>query len=532
MNTLRSCSFLILVLPATLVAQGNIAPIMVVHPSPSIRQFEVGLATDPSDPGTVLMVADAMHTSGTEASVGLYYSLDRGMNFASADTMPTHTDLTTYAGNPAAGIDGDGNMFVTAIIGKSSFRVFTAHSTDRGANWSRVDIPNPTNNHRPHMAIDVNPGSPFVNTVYVTYATINSSPIMLSRSTDRGLSFSAPVQINGSVGGSYGNAPNLAVGPDGELYATWTGGATQRPIGFNKSTDGGSTWDTPKSIRTINNMGNLTKGTNTIWGFSGPVMAIDCSSGPRRGWIYIVYPALDAVAPDIYLIRSTDKGNSWSDPVFVNQDASGKDQWTPWVSVDPSTGTLFVVYYDSRRFPNNDSAEVYMSVSCDGGQIFHDYLVSDAPFLPAGIGSNPVGMNPYNMGAYIGVSARDRNVWICWNDNRTGIQQLYASVFTDASVCAVEGIDPAAPATSVLIQNYPNPFNPTTVISYQLPVASNAELGVYDLLGREVAMLVNERKPPGSYEVTFNATALTSGVYFYRLTAGSFVQTRKMLVIK
>ncbi len=83
-----------------------------------------------------------------------------------------------------------------------------------------------------------------------------------------------------------------------------------------------------------------------------------------------------------------------------------------------------------------------------------------------------------------------------------------------------------------LDQNYPNPFNPTTVVSYQLSVASNVKLVVYDILGREVSVLVNERKNAGSYEVTFDAGGLASGVYFYRLTAGSFTQTRKMAVMR
>ncbi|MBP1657303.1 MAG: 5'-Nucleotidase domain protein [Bacteroidetes bacterium] len=83
-----------------------------------------------------------------------------------------------------------------------------------------------------------------------------------------------------------------------------------------------------------------------------------------------------------------------------------------------------------------------------------------------------------------------------------------------------------------LRQNYPNPLNPTTLIGFQLPVASGVRLALYDLLGREVAVLVNEQKPAGSYEVQFDAAGLPSGVYLYRLTAGSFVQTRKMIVVK
>jgi photosystem II stability/assembly factor-like uncharacterized protein len=83
-----------------------------------------------------------------------------------------------------------------------------------------------------------------------------------------------------------------------------------------------------------------------------------------------------------------------------------------------------------------------------------------------------------------------------------------------------------------LEQNYPNPFNPNTVISYQLPVNSNVTLKVYDVLGNEVATLVNEEKPAGRYEVDFTASSLTSGVYFYKLAAGNYLVTKKMILMK
>ncbi len=88
------------------------------------------------------------------------------------------------------------------------------------------------------------------------------------------------------------------------------------------------------------------------------------------------------------------------------------------------------------------------------------------------------------------------------------------------------------PTAFALEQNYPNPFNPTTAISYQLPVIGFVTLKVYDLLGREVATLVNETKAPGNYEVNFNASNLPSGVYFYRLKAEEFVETKKMILLK
>jgi hypothetical protein len=88
------------------------------------------------------------------------------------------------------------------------------------------------------------------------------------------------------------------------------------------------------------------------------------------------------------------------------------------------------------------------------------------------------------------------------------------------------------PERYLLNQNYPNPFNPATVIGYQLPVVSDVKLIVYDLLGREVAVLVNERQAAGNHNVQFNASRLASGVYLYSLSTGSFVQTRKMVLVR
>jgi len=83
-----------------------------------------------------------------------------------------------------------------------------------------------------------------------------------------------------------------------------------------------------------------------------------------------------------------------------------------------------------------------------------------------------------------------------------------------------------------LKQNYPNPFNPNTKISLQSPIGSHQTLKIYDVLGNEVATLVNEYKPAGSYEVDFDANELSSVVYFYKLQAGDFVETKKMILLR
>ena len=83
-----------------------------------------------------------------------------------------------------------------------------------------------------------------------------------------------------------------------------------------------------------------------------------------------------------------------------------------------------------------------------------------------------------------------------------------------------------------LDQNFPNPFNPTTLISYELPSSSRVVLKVYDVLGREVTTLVNTKQEAGRYSVIWNASAMSSGVYFYTLQAGSYKATRKLLLLR
>jgi hypothetical protein len=82
------------------------------------------------------------------------------------------------------------------------------------------------------------------------------------------------------------------------------------------------------------------------------------------------------------------------------------------------------------------------------------------------------------------------------------------------------------------MQNYPNPFNPSTIISYELPKASKVVIKVYDVLGNEVATLVNEEKSAGRYSTEFFGSNLSSGIYLYKITSGDFIQTKKMILMK
>ena len=88
------------------------------------------------------------------------------------------------------------------------------------------------------------------------------------------------------------------------------------------------------------------------------------------------------------------------------------------------------------------------------------------------------------------------------------------------------------PSEFLLSQNYPNPFNPSTKIKYSVPQPSQVQIKVFDVLGNEIETLVSEEKPTGTYEITWNAASLPSGVYFYQLQAGEFIQSKKMILIK
>jgi hypothetical protein len=104
--------------------------------------------------------------------------------------------------------------------------------------------------------------------------------------------------------------------------------------------------------------------------------------------------------------------------------------------------------------------------------------------------------------------------------------------YGDTTTTYINTISTNIPKEFKLSQNYPNPFNPTTKIKFALPKAGDAKVIGYDVMGRKVQILVNERLQPGTYETSFDGSALNSGVYFYKLITDGFTETKRMLLIK
>ncbi|MCU0373615.1 MAG: DUF362 domain-containing protein, partial [Ignavibacteria bacterium] len=155
-----------------------------------------------------------------------------------------------------------------------------------------------------------------------------------------------------------------------------------------------------------------------------------------------------------------------------------------------------------------------------------------AKFILTPIAVNPNATNPdYPNGTYRNTLTNWRNFLRDSASRSCTKDSAEISVYSRNVLTHIEGNNNIIEGFK-LYQNYPNPFNPKTIINYQLPVNNYVTMKVFDVSGREVAVLVNEQLQPGKYEVIFDGTNLPSGVYFYKLTAGDFTETKKFLLLK
>ncbi|HAP35823.1 MAG TPA: hypothetical protein DCQ28_07735, partial [Bacteroidetes bacterium] len=183
---------------------------------------------------------------------------------------------------------------------------------------------------------------------------------------------------------------------------------------------------------------------------------------------------------------------------------------------------------DTTNVDNGYSAELMIKLSSLGYTASNNpvpFLMSLVVFDPDGFQFNaalpwPFGMNPWD-------SARGSYFKSWWGSEwgsafKTVLLPNITSVLTDEQI----------PVAFSLAQNYPNPFNPSTTIRYSIPTNSQVVLKVYNMLGQEVASLVNKEQQVGNYQVVFDANKLATGIYIYRIQAGSYVETKKMMLIK
>lgn len=174
-----------------------------------------------------------------------------------------------------------------------------------------------------------------------------------------------------------------------------------------------------------------------------------------------------------------------------------------------------------------------------------DYLQVQANLLKngVGVGVGAANLNPsgsYSQFSidiyYISAEVPDTALIAVFIAGNGGFPNVGSKMFVDdlawSNTSDVKELGNEVPNEFSLTQNYPNPFNPSTKIRYSLPEVSFATLKVYDILGNEVATLVSEEQQAGNYEVDFSASGMSSGFYFYKLQAGNFIETKKMILMK
>jgi hypothetical protein len=346
------------------------------------------------------------------------------------------------------------------------------------------------------------------------------------RSTDNGVTWSA--SSSGMSTSSLDPTPKLITASGTTLYAG-TGAS-----GIYLSTDNGVTWTPARTglptflISTLTAYVNIyslaTIGNDVFAGLGGDL------SGHRFGLRHatlggtawdslgtglpanVTVEALLAVGSTLYarvgfvagnpLYKSTDLGATWTNT--TNGLPPG---------VNPIIGAQRLFAVGNTIFAD---AGPTVDVSTNGGG-------SWAAMNSTGLPSNYY-VNGYAVvGSTMFITAVDMTTLPA----TTAVWKRALSELTDVRAAA-----PTVATAYALAQNYPNPFNPSTVIRYELPADSYVTLRVFDVCGREVAELVNGRRGAGAYEAKFDGSGLASGVYFYRLSAGNFVQTRRLLLLK
>ncbi len=262
-------------------------------------------------------------------------------------------------------------------------------------------------------------------------------------------------------------------------------------------------------------------------------------TGANTGMVYVGGETA-ILAP--FIKYSTDKGATWSGATLPYH---GDDACYAF-TFDPADTSGMYAGMEGSVLVSTDRGRSWSTSGLSGTSFYYFALAADFVTVYAGGAANT---GPGRFGLYRSVDKGAKWTPVSITDSLGGILSLemmptaVPEVYTlfigteGTGVLLYAGAPASVPPSSipagfVLEQSYPNPFNPKTVIGFSLPVATDVRLSVYDLLGREVAVLVNGNVSPGPHQAEFDATELMSGVYFYRLRAGSFVETKKAILIR
>lgn len=372
------------------------------------------------------------------------------------------------------------------------------------------------------------------NRIYVTWTQFDaygsalpadSSIILFTSSADGGDTWSAPQRINTVAGDCLDDDNTVegavpAVGVHGEIYVAWAG---PQGIIFDRSLDGGATWlEEDISVTAIPGGWNFDiPGISRCNGL--PVLVCDTSVSPHRGTIYINWSDQrnGTGDTDVWLVKSTDGGNSWSAPARVNDDSSGRNQFFTWLTVDQSNGNLYCVFYDRRNHADN-ATDVYCAVSKDGGNTFTNFKISETPFVPD---------NAIFFGDYTNIAAHNGIIRPVWTRLHNGELGIWTAIIRDNDSVSVSNASVPHSLVFELEQNYPNPATDVTYVSVKLHQRAQLSLTVYNALGQRIITMADNRWfDAGKHILPISLSEIPeAGLYYYELKAGLSVKRKTLL---
>lgn len=359
-----------------------------------------------------------------------HYSFDGGKTW---NTDRLSSSLGIW-GDPCVVADNDGDFYYFHLSDpegtnwkseKILDRMVVQRSEDGGKTWndgSYFGKNHPKKQDKEWAVVNHN-----TNEIYVTWTEFDKynspdpehkSRILFSSSKDKGETWSNAVSINQFEGNAEDDDETVegavpAVDNNGHIYVAW---AYDSKIYLDKSTDNGKTWLAKDKV-VSDQPGGWTfdiPGLNRCNGM--PVTCVDNSKSEHSGTIYVNWSDQrnGTDNTDIFISKSTDKGETWSKPIRVNNDKTETHQFLTWMSVDPKTGYIYIVYYDRSAYDDTQT-DVVLSVSYDGGESFTGKTISESPFVP----------NPSKFfGDYNNIHALNgiiRPVWTRYENDRLSI---------------------------------------------------------------------------------------------------------------
>jgi len=471
-----------IVLAISLLAGGvaqAAADVQINSDVPGSVQNEVRIAINPTDPNN-LVVAYNDNIGQASTPLGISFTLDGGTTWADRQlSVPKHPIIGSLDDGIAlpnifdpfidSGPAGDIYAGYIANDGTSGGPggLFIERSTDKGQTWfgpttisfdlraAPPGAPTYRFNDRPDMTVDTTGNVLVVSIKDVgmsgptsdIYFAQSPAPVAPSPASPTGLDFTgtgtgsvASKTINdGPNGTDWANVPDVVVASDGTIYVSWINvdvtnpGAKPGQLMLDRSSDNGSTFGTDTTVLSINALPNALStaaGLTDAKSGSYPVIGVD----PQKpAHVYLAYAAdpLWTDEADIFFIRSTDGGFTWTAPIRVNDDATTNDQFHPMLAVNPA-GTIAIAWYDKRNAPSDDQWDVYWTTSSDGGLTFAaNGRISDASFAtPADIFRRPW------MGEYLGLELDTSTAYFAFTSSAA---DGYGDLFFDTTAL------PAAP---------------------------------------------------------------------------------------